>query len=668
MNKTLRNFGVFIMVISGMPIISMLVSMPYVMRQTGRPFSELLPTYLLLFLLFAAVFFAGFAVFRKYRKEPAAKKIYPAPDTRESASAPETKQTGDPGKVILYRHPCPEKAIDQNPNVPVLAELTGEFRNGVPLVSTGYYEPSDGTALWNTESHPVPEAMQPRLILDSLQSWILENFRYASEIPFWRMENTQMIRWCGMVREHCGLGMFDFVGNPFEERLSDVGKDGLYDRSGVGLWLKLRNGQNVSEAIRVLAQKDHDGVAVVLTEDPHVLDGVSESDRKLAAENGIWFGLMTGKDSIKDLVTGAEYGLASAEYPGSADDAATYGEWELHEKKAPKPSAGNAAGEAVQEPVSEDAADTAAEEKLREMKALILADCRELGVDDETYSRWEKSDMWDRRESGEAMTFTYDPGSGKYTIEDHEKGKVSGGISSSDPLDFRFRFLQTFILKARSTKDPKRRAETEEFMAKTREKFSGTAFWQVMLSSCKNEWWDFLQPADTWGRLILEDGDHHSTLLALEENAFIGLLGFRYYLARIDGKTYPAQFGQERQIELLSCRPISENTRPYEYAEGFITPVTPDELDDFCVYKLAADYRGDCYPVQMVSGHFKSLTLSASRSQYETARAQGFRYDIKDSLCEASVPLTDLENLRIREKSILSYMKANGRPPSDPFR
>ena len=132
MNKTLRNFGVFIMVISGMPIISMLVSMPYVMRQTGRPFSELLPTYLLLFLLFAAVFFAGFAVFRKYRKEPAAKKISPAPDTQESASAPETKQTGDPGKVILYRHPCPEKAVDQNPNVPVLAELTMSRRTELP--------------------------------------------------------------------------------------------------------------------------------------------------------------------------------------------------------------------------------------------------------------------------------------------------------------------------------------------------------------------------------------------------------------------------------------------------------------------------------------------------------------------------------------------------------
>ncbi len=144
--------------------------------------------------------------------------------------------------------------------------------------------------------------------------------------------------------------------NPFEGLLSRIGPDGLTDRSGVKMWLKAQSGADALETLRALTGwigrfgaltgdlksqfadvwwivfSPLGYIYVVLTEDEHALDGRREAAKALCEGRNIWYAAERGEGLI-DLITGRAYALEYEEWPGSADDAATYGEWDLNETK-----------------------------------------------------------------------------------------------------------------------------------------------------------------------------------------------------------------------------------------------------------------------------------------------------------------------------------------------
>lgn len=82
---------------------------------------------------------------------------------------------------------------------------------------------------------------------------------------------------------------------------------------------------------------------------------------------------------------------------------------------------------------------------LSELTEHILSDCRELGVDEAGISSFKKDVLLQRQGPCEGFAFTYDDNTGIYWLDFWEKGKPSGGIEDTDPLNFRFKFLQDFV-------------------------------------------------------------------------------------------------------------------------------------------------------------------------------------------------------------------------------
>ena len=151
----------------------------------------------------------------------------------------------------------------------------------------------------------------------------------------------------------------ELVECPFAGRLETIGPDGLKDESPVALWLRPRAGAEAAGVISALAEwmsgsekraeelkKEHwlqywsitgygRYLYALLTEDRRWLDGVSDDVLELCRRKGgktICVAQLTGT-GMRDLVNGTEYTLVYQEWPGSADDAATYGEWGLTESK-----------------------------------------------------------------------------------------------------------------------------------------------------------------------------------------------------------------------------------------------------------------------------------------------------------------------------------------------
>lgn len=134
---------------------------------------------------------------------------------------------------------------------------------------------------------------------------------------------------------------------------------------------------------------------------------------------------------------------------------------------------------------------------LSELTEQILADCREFGVDEAGISSFKKDVLLQRQGPCEGFAFTYDDNTGIYWLDFWEKGKPSGGIEDTDPLNFRFKFLQDFVKKHYSYKDPKDREEWETFLQKTYGKFRTTAGYQLSLESCKRLIPGFVEPNQT---------------------------------------------------------------------------------------------------------------------------------------------------------------------------
>ena len=143
---------------------------------------------------------------------------------------------------------------------------------------------------------------------------------------------------------------FALTDNPFEQFLENVGPDGLRNHSGVSCWLKMVEETALDEAIAAIAawklkhleyfrQQDQavylwprycEGRIVILLSSRDAWKDLDEQKLQLCQEAWIRFAVVQSESSLFDLQDQTEYQVRTEEWPGSVDDAATYGEWSLY--------------------------------------------------------------------------------------------------------------------------------------------------------------------------------------------------------------------------------------------------------------------------------------------------------------------------------------------------
>ncbi|MBQ9263264.1 MAG: hypothetical protein IJ189_03530 [Clostridia bacterium] len=152
-----------------------------------------------------------------------------------------------------------------------------------------------------------------------------------------------------------------FAENPFSYALEDVGPDGMRDESGVVFWLSIRENRDIHEIIQAAAAwvndiKKNSVLAanraqypdaaivfpnrymyqrycelrkVIVMEDQHILDSITEEEKQQCEWNRIHF-VAVVQNGVLDLLRNKTCPVSWKEWPGSADDAATYGSWTIN--------------------------------------------------------------------------------------------------------------------------------------------------------------------------------------------------------------------------------------------------------------------------------------------------------------------------------------------------
>ena len=132
-----------------------------------------------------------------------------------------------------------------------------------------------------------------------------------------------------------------FAENPFRTYLENFGPDGLRNHSGVSCWLKPAPGTDLVGVLQDCMRWQDAHLAyyrsakgflhplycnqriVILLESEEIPDG-------LLRDPLIRLAVVRSETTLFDLWDQQEYTVQAVNYPGSADDAATYGEWYLY--------------------------------------------------------------------------------------------------------------------------------------------------------------------------------------------------------------------------------------------------------------------------------------------------------------------------------------------------
>ena len=142
---------------------------------------------------------------------------------------------------------------------------------------------------------------------------------------------------------------FEFTPNPFGEYLRHLGLDDLTNRSGISCWLALKENIDINEAVKKCRdwKKIHtsyyetgkckiphirnctQGIRIVLDSDKD-LPELSEETLNICKEENIYIVIITSERTLYNTVTRHNLSVTYEEYPGSVDDAATYGIWYLN--------------------------------------------------------------------------------------------------------------------------------------------------------------------------------------------------------------------------------------------------------------------------------------------------------------------------------------------------
>lgn len=270
----------------------------------------------------------------------------------------------DPYKARLWRGDEKEMAFYPQR----VLELSAVLLEGEPAVqaTTVAESPSnpDTPSNYSTVHKNVPEEMRSGLTPDALLAWARDVFpqNIREGIPWDQVKpSLEVTLWCDRVRLLNALKLpaaLYLRPNPFEEALKNVGPDGLEDESGVACFLGVRAGTDAHEAIRAaadwsrglaaqleaanrlsVAQGAHSDLRryqqycekrkVILTEDRNDLDLVTEEEKVQCRQGNITFAVVL-PEGLYDLLEKKDVPLTWREWPGAADDAATYGAWRLH--------------------------------------------------------------------------------------------------------------------------------------------------------------------------------------------------------------------------------------------------------------------------------------------------------------------------------------------------
>ena len=255
--------------------------------------------------------------------------------------APDPAGTATEHSAVYCENPCANRSEKGDVDT-----LSSGFDHGKPFVSVicAWSEGADGGGAGDTQF--VPGDIQPTLTPDSLHKWMRSAFApgYTAHLqddlfaPYGPVAD-----WCRQVRFASALALPEGVyllQNPFEQKLRGVGPDGLTDKSGVSLWLGIVPGADLKALLSGLASW-HGSLqsrSAALKKDfildtPYLFDParriviLTEGDAAHVPDPFL-LARLTDR-GIRDLSTGEEHAFRFEEYPGSADDAATYGVWYL---------------------------------------------------------------------------------------------------------------------------------------------------------------------------------------------------------------------------------------------------------------------------------------------------------------------------------------------------
>lgn len=341
--------------------------------------------------------------------------------------------------------------------------IRAEIRDGAPrLVCVKYENKADA----NGELHAVPEReeliippeVSAALLPATLREWLSSQ---RKDLPItWNATTPrrELSAWCYRVRQASIYAFSDKVipvKNPMP-CLEDVGPDGLKNASGVVGWVRLKDSVTAGEAIPELLTARRQGTLVVVTKDPGLLKRVYGELLERCEEKHLWFGLVTADDRLRNLVTGREYRVDWREWPGSADDAATYGEWWL----TPLPSEEKA--------------------RLSSLVERILTDCRAVGVTEERIEQL-KQDGLLTEPMEQRCYLRYNDKLCDYEEMHMERGSAVCIFSDRDEKAFRFRFLEKLVYHCTviggGTLEEKERME--QMLEDTKERFGDTEIYEA---------------------------------------------------------------------------------------------------------------------------------------------------------------------------------------------
>ena len=471
MKKLQSAFGMILMFFGGIGAVSVFLSLFRMVNSRDMELS--LPGRFLLWafmLAFAVgVYWLGHRLYVKGGKsirfpaektkktEKTKKPAKPAKKHAAREDSPVFEVTGD-GLFVIYLDGKAEEKAWYEYRMPVTRKIYADIREGVPAITCeGYLHHEIGNGReWiedTAETLEIPPELSADLTPEKLKAWLeTQNKRWP--VP-WDLPafHSSAEEWCAIARRQTLMqagapGGAYAVRNPFYW-VDEVGPDGLYDESGIGCWLRLKKGAKPKEVLDALAEKPRDRDAVLLLDKNEHTGYLSQADRLRYSDRKIWAGQLTGDgEGIIDLVSEREYRVHTEEWPGSADDAATYGRWWLTEVP----------------PASEKALCQA-------MIRKIIGDCRALGMDEERI----QGDVF-RALAAEELAWDSQRG---YQILDRERGNVYCIFAETDEKEFRFRFLQDYVYRCFYTQGS-RKAAVETMLRETKERFGDTAGYDAL--------------------------------------------------------------------------------------------------------------------------------------------------------------------------------------------
>ena len=392
MKKFRRILGGALMALSAIPFIVVLWNLIVRFDKEVSTASNL--TMLAVYGLF---FFLGYKIFG-FEKPDKAKKNRPAaaPDPKKQAPAaqPAPRQHTVPVRAQADRMNAPAKEGKNSENwvpregrvilysdqgapsthKPALRSLGLMCDQGVPVMfyltgrDDGHGGDTDG------KRAKLPQDLLGDLNTQSLMGWLRDMLEGMAEDVDWTAiaDAPGLKEWIAEVRRAAELELPQSlypVKNPFEPELKDLGPDGLRERSAERVWVGKKNDTDITRALEALLKwqeehRDEAGAreAWLMIRSNKAAEGAAAPELSArCAAAGVKLATRRG-DKLHEYLTEKDYRLYAAEYPGQADDAATYGEWDLipADKKTPQTADRPKTAEAPAAKKTEPAAETPA--------------------------------------------------------------------------------------------------------------------------------------------------------------------------------------------------------------------------------------------------------------------------------------------------------------------